>query len=272
MTGAATALSAHGVSVRIDRRTIVDSVDLEVDAGSVVGVVGPNGSGKSTLLRALSGLSTLSAGDVRIDGVPVRSMSARTRARAVSFVAQEEDSPADLLVHEYVALGRTPHAKPWTIGGKSEALVVDRALGEVGVGGLRDASMDSLSGGERRRVVLARGLAQDAGLLILDEPTNHLDIRHQLELLDLIRSLDRTVIVALHDLDLAASVCDRIMVLDGGVTRAFGSPGAVLTPEVLASVFGVQAFELRNPVTGRTHLVFESPTRQTQQDNSESAR
>jgi len=267
----ALALTASGVVVRIDRRTIVKGVDIAADAGAVVGVVGPNGSGKSTFLRALSGLGPIADGDVRVGDESVHAMSARSRAKAISFVAQEEQSPADLLVHEYVTLGRTPHAKPWSLGGKDEKAVVDRALGEVGMIEHRFSSMDTLSGGERRRVFLARGLAQDAGVLILDEPTNHLDIRHQLELLDLVRSLDRTVIMALHDLDLAAAVCDRVLVLADGVGHAFGHPSDVLTTSVVATVFGVETFALVNPVTGRSHLVFESRNPQPQHTFSESA-
>jgi iron complex transport system ATP-binding protein len=267
----ALAVTASGVVVRIDRRTVVKGVDIAADAGAVVGVVGPNGSGKSTLLRALAGLGPIADGDVRVGGESVHAMSARSRAKAISFVAQEEQSPADLLVHEYVTLGRTPHAKPWSVGGKHENAVVDRALGEVGMIEHRLSSMDTLSGGERRRVFLARGLAQDAGVLILDEPTNHLDIRHQLELLDLVRSLDRTVIMALHDLDLAAAVCDRVLVLADGVARAFGHPSDVLTTSVVATVFGVETFELVNPAPGRSHLVFESRNSQLQQSFSESA-
>lgn len=271
MSARALSLAAFGVSVRIDRRPIVNGVAIEADAGAVVGVVGPNGSGKSTLLRALAGLGPIADGDIRVGGESGHAMSARSRAKAISFVAQEEQSPADLLVHEYVTLGRTPHAKPWSVGGKQESAVVDRALGEVGMIEHRFSSMDTLSGGERRRVFLARGLAQDAGVLILDEPTNHLDIRHQLELLDLIRALDRTVIMALHDLDLAAAVCDRVLVLENGITRAFGTPADVLTTSVMASVFGVEAFELFNPVTGRSHLVFESRNSQHQHTFPESA-
>lgn len=122
------ALTASGVVVRIDRRTIVKGVDIAADAGAVVGVVGPNGSGKSTFLRALAGLGPIAGGDIRVGGDSVHAMPARSRAKAISFVAQEEQSPADLLVHEYVSLGRTPHAKPWSVGGKHENAVVDRAL------------------------------------------------------------------------------------------------------------------------------------------------
>lgn len=251
-------LSASGIGVRIDGRTIIDGVDMQVDAGTVVGLVGPNGSGKSTLLRALVGLGTGYEGSVRLGETALETISARRRARLVAFVAQEEEMPSDLLVHEYVALGRLPHAKPWSMGRARDERAVEKALGAVGMAAHHDTAVDNLSGGERRRVVLARGLAQDCGLVVLDEPTNHLDIRHQLDLLGLLRRQGRTIVMAMHDLDLAAAVCDRVYVLHEGTVVAHGEPDNALSTEVLAEVFGVQAYRLHNDATGRTHLVFES--------------
>jgi iron complex transport system ATP-binding protein len=250
-------LSAADVRVRIDGRAIIDGVDMQVDAGSVVGLVGPNGSGKSTLLRALVGLGPRHQGSVHLGDLALESLSARRRARLVAFVAQEEEMPSDLLVHEYVALGRLPHARPWSMGRARDDRAVDKALDAVGMAALAHSPVDNLSGGERRRVVLARGLAQDCGLVVLDEPTNHLDIRHQLDLLGLLRRQGRTILMAMHDLNLAAAVCDRVYVLHEGKVLAHGAPEVALSVEVLAEVFGVQAFRLENVATGRTHLVFE---------------
>ncbi|WP_226352520.1 ABC transporter ATP-binding protein [Pseudonocardia sp. ICBG601] len=181
-------LRAETLSCVLGGRTVLAGVDLAVEPGEVLGVVGPNGSGKSTLLRALAGIRRPAAGRVLLDGTPLTAMRARQRARRIAFVGQEEDLPADLCVGEVVALGLVPHRPPWSGGDAAERAAVTAALAAVQLDGLADRPVDRLSGGERRRVLLARGLAQDAGVLLLDEPTNHLDVRHALGLLELVRS------------------------------------------------------------------------------------
>jgi iron complex transport system ATP-binding protein len=250
------ALRADGLACTIGRRTILSGIHLEVRQGEVLGLVGANGSGKSTLLRVVAGVRPAAAGQVLLDGQPLSSLHPQERARRVALVAQEEAAPSDLLVSEMVALGRVPHARAW--GGLAEAsrTAVREALRLVDLEYAAQQPLDRLSGGERRRAVIARGLAQEAPVLLLDEPTNHLDIRHQLALMRLIRALSRTVIVALHDLDLAATFCDRIAVLHDGGLFTCGSPDEVLTPEVLHDAFGVLATPVTHPLTGRTHLLF----------------
>lgn len=262
VTAVEPALSADGLTCSIGRRTILSGVDLDVRPGEVLGLIGANGTGKSTLLRTLAGVRSASAGVVRLDGRPLGDWPSRERAQRIAFVAQEEAAPADLLVSELVALGRVPHARAW--GGIAEAdrAAVTEALVRVDLAYAANQSLDRLSGGERRRAVIARGLAQEAPLLLLDEPTNHLDIRHQLALMRLIRSLGRTVVLAIHDLDLAATFCDRIAVLHDGRLVACGTPGDVLTPELLHDAFGVLATRLNHPLTGRTHLLFSHDERE----------
>ena len=254
-------LSASTVSCAIGRRTVLRDVDLDVARGETIGIVGPNGSGKSTLLRVLAGIRPATAGEVRLDGSPLHRLTARARARSIAFVGQEEELPADLLVGEFVALGRVPHRAPWAGGDTAERDAVGRALRAVEMADAVGRPVEQLSGGERRRVVLARGLAQDAAVLLLDEPTNHLDVRHQFALLHLVRRLGRTVVLAMHDLNLAADHCDRILVLHDGRARPAAAPHDALSPETVRTVFGVDATRVTHPVTGATHLLLHPYTR-----------
>lgn len=252
-------LHARSLACAAGRRPVLRDVDLQVRPGEVLGVVGPNGSGKSTLLRVLAGVRRPLAGRVHLDGRDLHGLPARQRARRIALVGQEEELPADLRVGELVALGRLPHRPPWAGGDEAERAAVHAALTAVDLDGVADRPVERLSGGERRRALLARGLAQDAGLLMLDEPTNHLDVRHQLALLDLLRGLvrdtGRTVVVTLHDLPLAARACDRVVVLHEGRAAAAGPPHEVLTRERVRAVFGVDAVPVTHPLTGRTHLL-----------------
>jgi iron complex transport system ATP-binding protein len=257
------ALSAHALSCVRGRRTILSAVELHIKPGEVVALVGANGSGKSTLLRTLAGVRPPAAGEVRIGGVALTAHRPQERARRVAYVAQEEAAPSDLLVGELVALGRVPHAGAWGGVDVEGRQAVRDALGMVDLEYAAQQSLDRLSGGERRRAMIARGLAQQAPLLLLDEPTNHLDIRHQLALMRLIRNLGMTVVLALHDLDLAATFCDRVAVLHDGGLFACGTPDEVLTPEVLHDAFGVLATRVTHPLTGRTHLLFSHDERET---------
>ncbi|MTL12887.1 ATP-binding cassette domain-containing protein, partial [Nocardia seriolae] len=187
---------------------MVEGVDFEVWAGETIGIVGPNGAGKTTLLRTMAGLVAPRAGEVLVDGRALHRVSLRERARLVSLVGQDEQPPADLLVGELVALGRTPYLPPWGAGGDDERAAVDEALRLVDLAGFEGRAVRRLSGGERQRALLARALAQRTPVLLLDEPTNHLDITHQLELLTLARELAQTVVMSLHDLALADRYCD----------------------------------------------------------------
>ncbi|WP_020667834.1 ABC transporter ATP-binding protein [Amycolatopsis nigrescens] len=248
-------LRAEGLACAIGGRTIVSAVEFGVTRGETIGIVGPNGSGKSTLLRVLAGIRRPAAGRVLLDGEPLHLLGARRRARLVAMVGQEEELPSDLLAGELVALGLTPYRPPWAGGGRRERDAVAKALAAVDLAGMADRPVDRLSGGERRRVLLARGLAQRTPLLLLDEPTNHLDVSHQLRLMELVRGLGRTVVLALHDLALAATTCDRVLVLHEGRARAPAAPRDALAPGVVGDVFGVDAVPVTHPVTGETHLL-----------------
>lgn len=244
------------VSVAIADTTILRDITVTVPEGSIVGLVGPNGSGKSTLLRTVYRALRPREGTILVGGDDVWKQRARASAKRTAAVAQDATADVVLTVRELVATGRTPHALRFS-DSPTDVEVIDRALRHVGLLDLAHRSLAALSGGERQRAQLARAIAQEPRVLVLDEPTNHLDVRYQLELLDLVTSLDVTTVITLHDLNLAALYCETIVVLDHGRVVAAGEPEQVLHPDLLRSVFGVSATPVRHPVTGRVHLLFE---------------
>lgn len=252
----ATELVVDGVTLTAGAHRLVEDVSLTARPGEVVGLVGPNGSGKSSLLRAVYRVLRPAAGRVDVDGADAWSLPVRRLARTVAAVVQDSGADFDLSVREVVAMGRTPHKRLLDGDTPEDAELIDAALDAVDATGLAHRPFDRLSGGERQRVLIARALAQQPSLLVLDEPTNHLDIRHQLDVLGTLRKLPATVLVALHDLNLAAYYCDRLYVLrDGGVT-ASGPPAEVLTPRLLSEVYGVASEITVHPRTGAPQVTF----------------
>ena len=249
------ALELADIGVDIAGRQIVDGISLSARA-NVVGVVGPNGSGKSTLLRTVYRMLRPAQGRVSVDGRDVWSIGAREAARTTAAMVQDSPADLELTVEDCVATGRLPHGRMLAGASPGDADIVASAMRATGVTDLADRDVSTLSGGERQRVQLARALAQEPQVLVLDEPTNHLDVRHQLQLLTLIRDLSITTLVTLHDLNLAAAYCDEVVMLDQGRVVASGSPVEVFAPANLLRVFGVRAAPLVSPLTGRLHLAF----------------
>ena len=234
-------IAARNLTWGVRRRTILTDVSLDVAQGETLGLIGPNGSGKSSLLRLLAGLKRPQSGSVAIDGQDIARIPRRALARQLAFVQQSAATDTNVSVRDVVRLGRTPHRSAlggWTPGDEA---AVTSALVRVGMEGRRAQPWQTLSGGEKQRVHIARALAQEPRILFLDEPTNHLDIQHQIGILRMVRDLDLTSIVALHDLNLAAMFCDRIVVLDAGRVVACGTPAAVLNADLLRRVFRVEA-------------------------------
>ncbi|MGW4272728.1 ABC transporter ATP-binding protein [Streptomyces seoulensis] len=251
-----TELHVEGLTLTAGARRLVHDVTLAAREGETIGLVGPNGSGKSSLLRAVYRVLRPETGRVLVDGADAWSLSPRRLARTLAAVVQDPPSGIDLTVREVVAMGRTPHKRLLSGDTAEDVALIDAALSSVDAVTLADRLFERLSGGERQRVLIARALAQQPSLLVLDEPTNHLDIRHQLEILTALRRLSATVLVALHDLNLAAYYCDRLYVLrDGGVV-ASGPPQEVLTARLLAEVYEVSAEVAVHPRTGRPHVTF----------------
>ncbi|MEV7344123.1 ABC transporter ATP-binding protein [Streptomyces sp. NPDC093544] len=233
-------LTVDQLHITLDHTPILHDVSLDARKGDIVGLVGPNGSGKSTLLRAVYRSLRPAEGVVRVGDDDVWALSARAAARRTAAVLQDTGgNTTGLSVTEIVALGRAPHHGLLGRDGTEDHLAVSDAIDRCGVRPFADRDYTSLSGGECQRVLLARALAQGPRLLVLDELTNHLDIRARFELLDLIRATGITTLAVLHDLDLAARLCDQLVVLHEGAVVAAGPVLEVLTPQILAEVFGV---------------------------------
>lgn len=220
---------------------ILHGIDFTAGDRSLVGVIGPNGSGKSTLLKCIYRVLKPSAGAVFVDGQPLSEYRVRDSAKKIAVLAQHNFYNFEFTVQDVVLMGRAPHKRALERDSAADFKIVHEAMERVGVASLRDRLFSTLSGGEQQRVLLARALAQQTPCLILDEPTNHLDIKYQLELLDLVRSLDRTVIAAIHDLNIAAMYCDTIFVMQSGCIVAAGAPRDVLTRSLIRSVYEVDA-------------------------------
>ncbi|MET3860812.1 iron complex transport system ATP-binding protein [Dietzia sp. 2505] len=234
-------LEARDVSWSVRGRPIITDLSLAPEPGSMVGVLGPNGSGKSTLLRVMTGLLRPSTGRVLLDGTDIRVLPRRQFSRRVALVEQEVSTDQNPTVRDVIELGRIPHRAAWSGPRAADDAAVLRAAATTALTDRLDQRYSTLSGGERQRTQIARALAQEPDVLVLDEPTNHLDIRHQLDLLTLVRGTGATVVAALHDLTLAATFCDRLEVLSWGRLVAGGRPSEVLTPELIQDVYGVRA-------------------------------
>lgn len=220
---------------------ILADVSFSVARGQVLAICGANGAGKSTLLRMIYRYLRPDTGNVTLAGDDLWQMPARTAARRVAAVLQEQPTDFALTVREMVGLGRTPHRQGWTGAGARDAEVIAASLHRLDLVRFADKPFGTLSGGERQRVMVARALAQEPELLVLDEPTNHLDIRHQLEVLGLLRGLGLTVVLTLHDLTLAAEHADRLLLLHQGRVLAQGPPASILTTDTIARAFDVTA-------------------------------
>ncbi|MFF1874056.1 ABC transporter ATP-binding protein [Kitasatospora herbaricolor] len=243
-------ISIDDVTVTLAGRDLVSGVTLVAAEGEIAGLVGPNGSGKSTLLRTVYRHLKPHTGRVLLAGRDIRSMSAVETARQIAALPQERGGDFEFTVREVVAMGRSPYKRAFAADDAADHEAVADALDQVGLAGYEGRGFAALSGGERQRVLLARAFAQRPEVLVLDEPTNHLDVQHQVELLALLRARRRTTLISLHDLNAAASLCDRLHVLHEGAVVASGTPREVLTPELLAEVFGVRAVVVEHPLTG----------------------
>jgi iron complex transport system ATP-binding protein len=248
-------LRLDDLSVDIAGRRIVSGINLTVGDRQFAGLVGPNGSGKSTILKAIYRVHRPSAGRVLLDGTDLLALAHKDTARRVAVVTQESASEFDFNVREMVMIGRTPHKRSFERDTAADHDIVDHAIERVGCGQLAARRFNTLSGGEKQLVLIARALAQQADHLILDEPTNHLDIHHQVEILEVVSGLGVTVLAALHDLSLAALFCQSIHVLRAGSLVAAGSPGDVLTPETILRAYGADVLVIDHPDTGTPHLI-----------------
>lgn len=241
-------------------RKVLDGLSFDVEAGEFVAILGPNGAGKSTLLMALSGLLPASEGVIEIQGTPLGALGARARARSMAVVTQESEARLPFTCAEIIRMGRYPHRKRWQMETVEDREAVSRAIGLTDVGDLADRSVTEVSGGERQRVMMARALAQTTPILLLDEATSAMDVRHKLRIFGLLERINRedglTVLTVLHDLNLAAFFCHRLVFLRDGKVLVDGPPDEVLTPEVLEQVYESRALVQPIPGTGKRQVVF----------------
>jgi iron complex transport system ATP-binding protein len=261
LTSADTAVRLRAEAVRLGygERVVVDGLDLDVVAGTVTAVIGPNGCGKSTLLRALGRLLRPGSGQVLLDGRRIDRMATREVATILGVLPQSPSAPEGLTVADLVARGRHPHQAWYRQWSRDDEDAVHQALEWTGMLDLAERPVDELSGGQRQRAWISMALAQGTDLLLLDEPTTFLDLAHQVDVLELVRRLHsevgRTVVMVLHDLNLAARYADRLVAMRDGRIVASGTPHEVITEELLAEVFGLDARVIADPVAGTPLVV-----------------
>ncbi|MFF4248566.1 ABC transporter ATP-binding protein [Streptomyces sp. NPDC001822] len=251
-------LAARGITVGYGARTVMDGLDVAIPPGVVTTIIGPNGCGKSTLLRTLTRLLKPARGAVVLDGEDIAGLRTRDVAKKLGLLPQAPVAPEGLTVADLVARGRHPHQSWLRQWSSDDADVVERALAMTGVSDLADRPVDSLSGGQRQRVWISMTLAQGTDLLLLDEPTTYLDLAHAMDVLDLVDDLHEsgcTVVMVLHDLNLATRYSDNLVVMREGEILAQGHPRDVITAELLYEAFGLRAMVIDDPVGDRPLIV-----------------
>ena len=264
-------LAARGVSVRLGGVPVLRSVSVAARAGEVTGVVGPNGAGKSTLLRVLAGVLRAETGAVRLGGSDLHGLPARTRAQRVAYLPQQ-DAAQPFTALETVLMGRYPYLGRFQLEGRRDRRIARAAMARTESRRFEARVLDRLSGGERQRVLLARALAQQAGVLVLDEPLASLDLRHRLAVMADLRTEaagGAAVVVALHDVELAGRYCDSLVLLAAGRVACCGAPHEVLVPDNFETVFGVEALVSRDAATGEPRVRLIGPSERTDAESND---
>jgi iron complex transport system ATP-binding protein len=256
-------LTARGLTLAYEDRVVVDGLDLEIPDGRVTVIVGPNACGKSTVLRALGRLLKPRRGAVLLDGTELSRIPTKKIAQAIGLLPQTPVPPEGITVADLVSRGRQPHQRWWRQWSQDDEKAVTEAMERTGTSDLAERLVDELSGGQRQRVWIAMALAQDTDLLLLDEPTTYLDIAHQVEVLNVVRQLNReqgrTVVAVLHDLNQAARYADHLVAMKTGRIVAQGAPRDVVTADLVHEVFGLASIVVPDPVTGGPLVVPGAP-------------
>ncbi len=251
-------LTAQGVSYRQDGHMILSDVHLSVKPGELVGLIGPNGAGKTTLLKVIGGLWSGAKGPITLLDRPLSRYSARDVARVIAQVPQITALNFPFSVQQVVLMGRNPHLSRFELETEHDRRIAEQAMKRTKTLELADRLIGTLSGGERQRVLIARALTQEPRLLLLDEPTANLDIQHQIGIMELVQGLIREdglgAVAAVHDLELAARFCDRLVLMDQGAVLAEGTPESVLSPEILRKAYAVDTRAYADPVTGHLRI------------------
>jgi iron complex transport system ATP-binding protein len=251
-------IEVNSVSFRYHEDWVLQDISFRVDKGEFVGVIGPNGSGKTTLLKILYRLLSPQKGEILFELVPMQKMDRTDIAKRIAVVAQETHLLFPFSVLETVLMGRSPHLGHLMFESEKDVEMTKRAMEWTKVLPFSERSMDELSGGERKRVFIARALAQEPEVILLDEPTANLDIHHQMDFLDLILTLNRerglTIVMASHDMNIASEFCDRLILLRGGEIYKIGTPEEVITQENIEKVYGCEVWVDRNPFSGMPRI------------------
>lgn len=249
-------LEIKNLSYKIKDKTILDNISIKFPERKFIGIIGANGAGKSTLLKNIYGILTPTSGDIIIDNQNIKDMNGRERAKKIAVLAQEDREQFDFKIEEIVEMGRYPYKSIFENYSKKDKEIAINRLKEVGMEKYIGRNFKELSGGEKQRVLIARALAQDTPILILDEPTNHLDIGYQLQLLHLIKHLDKSVISALHDLNVASIFCDYIYILKDGKLVKEGTPEEVLNKDILKEIFNIECYIGKNPINNKVQISY----------------
>lgn len=251
-------LSVKNVGYRVNGNSLLQEISLSARAGELVGLIGPNGAGKSTLLKLITGLLSATEGTITLAGAPLATYSRRQIAQNIAYVPQITALDFPFSVRQIVLMGRNPYLGRFTLETEHDRQIADRAMQRTQTSAFADRLVGTLSGGERQRVLIARALTQEPKLLLLDEPTANLDIQHQVRIFDLVVALVRqdglAGIAAVHDLELAARFCDRLVLLHRGRICATGTPEDVLSAENIRTAYGIESRAYRDPVTGHLRL------------------
>ena len=248
-------ICATDIKMEIGNNEILKGVSIDSKNREFIGIIGPNGSGKSTLLKCIYRILKPNNGCIMLGEEDISKMSVKESAKKLAVVAQHNYYNFDFSVGEVVLMGRSPHKKSLEPDNSEDYDIVNESLEKVGMLGFKNRSFSTLSGGEQQRVILARALAQQTPCLILDEPTNHLDIKYQLSLLNIVKSLDLTVISAIHDLNIASMYCDRLFVMKNGRIVGMGTPQEVLTKEFIKEIYDIDV-EIVYDSKGDLHILY----------------
>ncbi|MCR8745541.1 ABC transporter ATP-binding protein [Romboutsia lituseburensis] len=249
-------IQVKDLKFNIDKKEILKDISFDVPKGSFVGVIGPNGSGKSTLLKNIYRLYKPTNGSIFLDNKDLSTMKDKDCAKEIAVLAQESNTHFDFTVEQIVKMGRYPYKSVFEDYSKEDLNMVKDMLKKVGLDNYTDRSFSQLSGGEKQRTLIARALVQNTDFLVLDEPTNHLDIGYQIQLMDLVKSLNITTLSAIHDMNLASMYCDYLIVMKSGKIINAGKVEDVITSKMLKEVFGVNAYVGVNPINNKLQVSF----------------
>lgn len=255
-------LAVQGISKKFAVKWVLQDVDFQVKSGECLGIIGPNGSGKSTLLNVLSGVAKPDKGEVLIDGTSVHQYKPKQLARKMAVLPQSSLEPYPITVFDTIMMGRYPFLKWFQQEGPDDKEITDSVLQDTGLKEFADKTLDQLSGGERQRVAIARAMAQQPQIMMLDEPTTYLDIGHQLFILNGLKEWQRkkstTLIIVLHDLNLAAQYCDHILLLEQGKIHKWGTGKDVIDANTLQKVYGVRPVVIEHPALKVPQIILQS--------------